>query len=50
MRNIFLTLIKCSVLIKSFFSKKEEKEEFAAMQEIYKLVQLDPQTNPNQSL
>ena len=36
--------------MKYFYSKKEEKEEFAAMQEIYKLVQLDPQTSTGSSL
>ena len=31
-------------------SKKEVKEEFAAMQEIYKLVQLNPLTSTGSSL
>merc|ERR1719216_446449 len=38
------------IMILTKISKKEEKEEFAAMQEIYKLVQLDPQTSTGSSL
>jgi len=38
------------IMILTKISKKEVKEEFAAMQEIYKLVQLDPQTSTGCSL
>lgn len=38
------------VMILTKISKKEEKVEFAAMQEIYKLVQLNPLTSTGSSL
>ena len=50
MENNCLTSLYLVMILTKISKNKEDKVEFAAMQEIYKLVQLDPQTSTGSSL